>query len=214
MSEVQEKLNDLKTVGGALCLDFANTVSWRRDGDFGNHLLDYADLIAWGGHVGTLDEMLADTLRNRAASHPKLAQAAYDRAIALREAIYRIFSSISAGDSIQESDLARLNTSLADALEHLRIMNREGAFSLDWHAVEGELDLPLWMVARSAADLLASERLPRVHECQGKNCGWLFLDRTRNRSRRWCDMADCGNREKARRNYARKRGAAAAGKGS
>ena len=214
MSEVQGKLNDLKIVGGALCLDFANTVAWRRKGDFGNHLSDYTDLIAWGGHVGTLDEMLADTLRNRAASHPKLAQAAYNRAIALREAIYRIFSSFSTGDSIRKSDLARLNASLAAALKHLRIVNREKTFVLDWHEVEGELDLPLWMVARSAVDLLASERLPRVHECRGQDCGWLFLDQSRNRSRRWCDMADCGNREKARRNYARKRGAAAASKAS
>jgi len=214
MSEMSEKLNALKIVGGEFCLDFANTVAWRRDGDFGNHLFNYADLIAWSEHVGALDRLQADTLRNHAAAHPRLAQAAYKRAIALREAIYRIFSSISAGGSIQESDLAWLNASLADALEHLRIMNREKTFVLDWHAVEGELDLPLWMVARSAADLLTSKRLPHVHECQGKNCGWLFLDRTRNHSRRWCDMADCGNREKARRNYERKRGAAAASKGS
>jgi len=207
-------LKDLKIVGGELCLDFANTVSWRRDGDFGNHLYDYADLIAWGVHVKALDEMLADTLRNRAASHPKLAQAAYNRAIALREAIYRIFSSISAGDSIRKSDLTRLNVSLATALKHLRIVNRREIFVLDWHEVEGKLDLPSWTAARSAADLLASERLPRVHECQGQDCGWLFLDQSRNHSRRWCDMADCGNREKARRNYARKRGAATTSKGS
>jgi len=191
-----------------MCLDFVNTVAWRRDGDFGNHLRDYADLIAWSEHVGALGEMHADTLRNRAAAHPKLAQAAYDRAIALREAIYRIFSAISAGGAIHESDLARLNASLVNALEHLRIMSREEAFVLDWHDVEGELDLPSWVVTRSAADLLTSEQLPRVHECQGQNCGWLFLDHSRNHSRRWCDMADCGNREKARRNYARKRSAA------
>ena len=208
MSEMSAKLNDLKIVGGELCLDFANTVAWRRDGNFGNHLFDYADLIAWSEHVGALDELQADTLRTRAAAHPRLAQAAYNQAIALRETIYRLFSSISTGDSIRESDLTRLNASLEEALEHLRIVTREKTFALDWHNVEGELDLPSWMAARSAADLLTSERLPRVHECQGQDCGWLFLDRSRNRSRRWCDMADCGNREKARRNYARKRSAA------
>jgi len=207
MSEVQGKLNDLKIIGGALCLDFANTVAWRRDGDFGNHLFDYADLIAWGVHVKALGETQADTLRGRAATHPRLAHAAYNRAIALREAIYHIFSSISAGDSIPEADLARLNATLAAGLKRLRIVNRGEIFALDWQWVDGELDLPLWMVARSAADLLVSERLHRVHECQGKDCGWLFLDQSRNHSRRWCDMADCGNREKARRNYARKRNA-------
>jgi predicted RNA-binding Zn ribbon-like protein len=207
MSEMSAKLKDLKIVGGELCLDFANTVAWRRDGDFGNHLHDYADLIAWGVHVKALDGLQADTLRNRAAAHPKLAQAAYNRAIALREAIYRIFSTVSAGGAIQASDVARLNATLAAGLKQLRIMNRGEIFVLDWCAVESELDLPSWMAVRSAADLLGSERLPRVHECQGQDCGWLFLDRSRNNSRRWCDMADCGNREKARRHYARKRNA-------
>jgi predicted RNA-binding Zn ribbon-like protein len=83
-------------------------------------------------------------------------------------------------------------------------------FVWDWHEVDGVLELPIWIVARSAADLLVSSELERVRECAGEKCDWLFLDASRNQSRRWCDMAACGNRAKAQRNYARRRGGVAA----
>ena len=66
---------------------------------------------------------------------------------------------------------------------------------------ERKLDQMLWPIIRSAAELLTSDKLDRVCECPGENCGWLFIDMSRNRSRRWCDMKDCGNRAKARRHY-------------
>jgi predicted RNA-binding Zn ribbon-like protein len=83
-------------------------------------------------------------------------------------------------------------------------------FVWDWYEVDGVLELPIWIVARSAADLLVSSELERVRECAGEKCDWLFLDASRNQSRRWCDMAACGNRAKAQRNYARRRGGVAA----
>jgi predicted RNA-binding Zn ribbon-like protein len=67
------------------------------------------------------------------------------------------------------------------------------------------LELPLWILARSAADLLTSEQHAYVRQCASEECTWLFIDRSKNHSRRWCDMGDCGNREKARRLRARKR---------
>jgi len=79
-------------------------------------------------------------------------------------------------------------------------------FAWDWHEADGALELPIWIVARSASTLLVSQGLRRVRECAGEKCDWLFLDASRNRSRRWCDMAACGNRAKAQRNYARRRG--------
>ena len=68
---------------------------------------------------------------------------------------------------------------------------------------EGALDRPLWPVLRSAAALLTSDDIARIRECAAERCAWLFIDHSRNRSRRWCDMRDCGNRAKARRHYAR-----------
>jgi hypothetical protein len=84
------------------------------------------------------------------------------------------------------------------------------SFVWEWHEADGALELPIWIVAQSASDLLVSSELGRVRECAGERCDWLFLDASRNRSRRWCDMAACGNRAKAQRNYARRRGSSGA----
>ncbi|MBN1859137.1 CGNR zinc finger domain-containing protein [Candidatus Bipolaricaulota bacterium] len=84
----------------------------------------------------------------------------------------------------------------------------EERFQWGWSDAEDQLEWPVWILARSAADLLTSDERDRVRRCAGPDCGWLFVDISRNHSRRWCDMADCGNRAKARRSYARKRQAA------
>jgi len=133
------------------------------------------------------------------------ATAVLERAIALREAIYRIFSAISHGRPPQAADLATYNAELSGALAHSRIVSTAEGFAWDWRRAEDALDRMLWPVVRDAAGLLTSEKLDRIGECADDRCGWLFLDVSRNRSRRWCAMEDCGNRAKARRHYERKR---------
>ena len=108
-------------------------------------------------------------------------------------------------DYTAAADLDALNATLARALPHLRIVPEADAYAWNWAGEEDALDSMLWPVARSAGDLLTSDELKRVGECQGDGCGWLFLDMSRNRSRRWCDMGDCGNRAKARRHYHRQK---------
>jgi predicted RNA-binding Zn ribbon-like protein len=90
-------------------------------------------------------------------------------------------------------------------MQHARLIpGANGALAWDWEDEGGSADLMLWPIARSAADVLTSPReLARVRQCPGAGCGWVFLDETKNRSRRWCDMDVCGNRAKARRHYAR-----------
>jgi len=53
--------------------------------------------------------------------------------------------------------------------------------------------------------LTSSQRLNQVRQCRGDNCGWLFVDGSKNHSRRWCDMRDCGNRAKVRRHRLKQR---------
>jgi predicted RNA-binding Zn ribbon-like protein len=88
----------------------------------------------------------------------------------------------------------------------VRVIRNESGFTWGWDKQSDALDRMLWPVARSAADLLTSDHLNRVHQCGGKDCTWLFVDTSRNHSRQWCDMGDCGNRAKARRFYQRTRG--------
>ncbi len=215
MSDVKQHIARLMRIGGALCLDCANTTGWRPQPGDEECLRDYEDLVAWAEHAGALDGAESRDLLRAAEANPRKATAAHRRAIALREAIYRVFSAAAAYRSPDPGDVDLLNKAVDDAYRHLCLTPVAGGFTWEWRGAEGALELPLWKVARSAADLLVSPELGRVRECAGEKCDWLFLDASRNRSRRWCDMAACGNRAKARRNYARRRSAAtrSAGKG-
>jgi predicted RNA-binding Zn ribbon-like protein len=195
--------------GGVVSLDFVNTVGSRL-GDYpSEYLRSYEDLLGWGRQAGLLAPEEAEGLSRRAVLDPEGTRETLSRALALREAVYRMISSAIAGEPQDESDLSALNRELSISLSHLRVLAADGAYSWGWDRSgdDGEvrLDSPLWPVAQSAAELLTSERMGRVKVCAGEGCGWVFLDESRNSSRRWCDSRDCGNRERVRRHLARKR---------
>jgi predicted RNA-binding Zn ribbon-like protein len=192
-----------KFAGGRACLDFTNTLS-RRHADPTERLLAYRDLAAWGRQADMLNDDEARRLTRIAAHHPQDAARTLSEAVALREALYRIFSAVIDGSASAEADVVILNGALSRALDHLRVVSRPRGFTWAWEAGD-HLDRMLWPVLRSAADLLVSDDVHRVRRCAGETCAWLFLDASRNHSRRWCDMRHCGNRAKARRYYARKK---------
>jgi len=187
---------------GVLALDFANTWNDRRSG---GAALDYADLLEWSVEAGLLARTAADGLSRTAATRPEDAAATVDDARRLGGAIAGVFRRVAAGDDPLDADVETLNAALSAALGRLRLRRGEGCCTWTWSADEDDLDRMLWPVARSAAELLTSEQLDRVRECASPTCSWLFLDTSRNRSRKWCDMAVCGNRAKARRFYRRRR---------
>ena len=194
---------------GRLCLEFANTNDWHASQRPVEKLHAYADLVAWGQGVGLLADDEAAALLAAAAHRPAEAEAALVRARRLREAIYRIFSALAAGREPPADDLAALNAAIARSYASQRLAQSAQSFAWTWDHDPADLDRILWPVARSAADLLTSDQLERVGECaDDRGCGWLFLDTSRNHSRRWCGMEACGNRAKARRHYERKRSAA------
>lgn len=193
--------------GGALCLDFANTWGDRERSEQ-EHLHGYADLLAFAVQAGVLHADRCAVLERLAGRDEEGAKATFSSALELRDAIYRLFSAIADCAPPPEEDLERLNRALPDALAGLRIepvAGEEGGFI--WSRAGGveSLEAPLWPIVRSAAELLTSDRLRRVRECDGASCTWLFLDQSRNRSRRWCSMETCGNRAKVRRHYRRSR---------
>lgn len=209
MAETETPLFSL--IAGELCLDFTNTVSGRDKADprapiTNDRLMSYADLLAWSEQAGVLTLPLAARLRREAERRPAAASAALERAIAVREALYRVFSAYAAAAAPDAEDLAVLNDVLATAMSRARIIPVGEGFVWDWVDEEDALDRMLWPVVRSAAELLTSSRVERVHECEGDTCTWLFVDTSKNHSRRWCSMADCGNRAKARRHYHRTKG--------
>ncbi|MGH7501940.1 MAG: CGNR zinc finger domain-containing protein [Longimicrobiales bacterium] len=190
-------------MGGDVALDLVNTGSRRRDGPFRERLLTYSDLIRWAERAGIVDASAAAELWQEAERHPEEAELALDRMRELREQVYRVFVAAIRGESPPAADLGSLQAAAAEGAGARRIVALPGgAFRFGWPACE-RLGQLAWQVALSAAELLVSEDRTRVKECATANCNWLFVDLSRNRSRRWCDMKDCGNRAKARRHYAR-----------
>lgn len=199
---------DFQWEAGALCLDFANTVDWHASAQPTEMLTTWDDVIAWAEKLTVLDSVEGRQLRQAAADHPQRAAVALLRAHTLREVIYRIFSALAAHKSAANADLAYLNQVLQDALSHLQILVVPGSFVWTWAETEQNLDQLLWPIAYSAAHLLTSDLLDRVKECEDEQgCGFLFLDMSKNRSRRWCSMESCGNRAKVRRHRTRTRAA-------
>jgi predicted RNA-binding Zn ribbon-like protein len=185
--------------GGRLCLDFANTVGWRGSDQPDEHLVSYGDFAAWAEQAGAVAPREAKALRRRAAAHPAEARQALARAIELREALYRVFAAIAAGRAPRAPDLAIVNAAVPAAFERSRLVSSKEGFTLAATVEDDDLAAPLTPVVRSAVDLITSSDVDRVRTCAAATCAWLFLDTTKNRTRRWCDMKTCGNREKVRR---------------
>jgi predicted RNA-binding Zn ribbon-like protein len=202
---------ELPIVGGHLALDFANTVDDPEGRARYDHAGTYPELVGWSARIGILGPDQADELLDTARKHPQAASAALRRAHELRRLLNEIFSEIAAMNSGQITTEERtpaafwadLRPFVTDALGHAELVAARGTHELTW-PLTARLDAMLWPVAAAAADLLTASQLARVKKCGG--CPWLFLDQSKNHSRRWCAMEDCGTHEKIRR-YVTKRAA-------
>jgi predicted RNA-binding Zn ribbon-like protein len=126
------------------------------------------------------------------------------RARRVRAAVFAIFAAIADAQPPRERDLDALNVELSASLGHARVLRADQVYRWGWAG--RSIDAPLWGIVRSAADVLTDgDLLRRVRRCGGAGCNWLFLDTSKNRTRQWCSMRSCGNREKARRHYQRTR---------
>lgn len=195
----------LDRIGNVLCLDFVNTVHSRFESGSADYLESYFALLLWAADGGVISHQVRRHLDDLARQHPQRARHVYLRARELREILYRIFRSVARRKTADAGDLDRLNTRLEALSAHRRLVRRRQGFRWEWVKEPLRLDALLWPILDSAAALLVSERLGRVKQCPGPDgCGWLFLDVSKNRSRRWCDMKACGNVAKVRRFYKRR----------
>jgi predicted RNA-binding Zn ribbon-like protein len=195
----------LRFVGGDPALDLVNTVDWTPDGPVNELLPDHASLIHWAEGAGVASPRQAQRLHRLARSHPRRAAAALDRARSLRAALRRLFVEVAEG-APSAAALAEFDRFLATVYPRVTI---EAASPADrragraavwaWRDQGEELDAILWPVVRSAAELLVSTEAAQVRMCGGPACGWMYVDRSRNHLRRWCQMETCGTREKSRR---------------
>ncbi|HEV7368631.1 CGNR zinc finger domain-containing protein [Arenibaculum sp.] len=185
-----------------LCLDFANTRYWRGSAQPTETLSGFGDLLAWCEGAGVLDPGGGGALRAWGDARRHEADRLAGKAVKAREAIYRLFGAVTAGDRPDEHDLERLNRLLAAAPERAVLADDARGWRLP--PAEPSAASLLAPVLWSAGDLLAGPRMGRVRRCANDGCLWLFLDDSKGGTRRWCAMSACGNRAKARRHYLRK----------
>jgi len=193
------------------CLAYANTLSWRGREAPLEELGDVGDLVRWVAGSARLAGDAVGEIEGGARARPAAAEALFVEAIALREAIYRIFHALARGETVAAPDLAALNRALAAAPPRRRLAPKGAGFGWQIEGAETSAAMLLAPVLWSAGDLLASDRRRRVRLCANEQCLWLFLDESKAGTRRWCDMASCGNRAKARRHYRRTRPGSAPG---
>jgi predicted RNA-binding Zn ribbon-like protein len=190
-------------IAGNVSLDFVNTLDDRHT-EPKELLNSYIDLARFGEDTELLTPSQVDRLFERSSAFPEEAEKALRWARELREAIHDVFWAVINKRAAPPAALARLNADAQSAAEHLRLVQVNEHFEWRFDNL-GNFDGILWPLARSAAELLASDQLPFVRACSSKECEWFFLDTSKNHHRRWCDMTKCGNRAKVRRFYARQR---------
>ena len=192
--------------GNRVCLDFVNTLDPRR-GDSREFLRSYTDLTAWALHASLVSRPEAEALLR--ASHTREAERLFERAIKLRETLYRLFYAVSQGNELPQAENATLQQAYIKALLQARMVQKDNGFRWVWSG--DRLETPLWQVTHDAVELLRTGELARLKECANPtSCGWLFYDTSKNNSRRWCSMASCGVPEKVEQQR-RRRAKAASG---
>ena len=190
----------LRCPGGAPCLDFCNSVQGLRNSESQEWLADFADLVDWLEASEALDAKQAKQLRAEGNKAPKAAEEVWKRAIRLRDALGRVLLAKAADRPPEGDDLAVIDAEYARTapFAHLAATSKGFAWEL-----KPDLQAALRPVVSSAVELLTSPKLERLRRCGSETCYWLFIDETKNHSRRWCEMASCGNRMKVRRHRAR-----------
>jgi predicted RNA-binding Zn ribbon-like protein len=192
-------------IAGALSLDFINTLDDRFSDQPQELLNSYLDLARFGEDAGILSDAQVEPLLQRCMHSPARAKRALEAAIQMREAMHAVFWAVVQKKPVPKAELMILNSYAQEAARHMSLVETNGRFQWRFDDVGNEFDAPLWPIARSAAELLASDQLQFVRACASKTCEWLFLDASKNHRRRWCDMTKCGNRAKVNSFYKRRK---------
>ena len=195
---------ELPIVAGHLALDFANTINDPAGPARCDHVATYPGLLHWCTRAGALSSEHADRLEWMARSHHEEAAAAVRKAHKLRTLLTGMFGEIAVDGALTAHYWNQLRPWALDALNHAEITPSSGRYRFSWSESDDDLTAMLWPVSHYAAELLISADLHRLKRCAG--CPWLFLDLSKNSSRRWCAMSACGTDEKIRRYVARRAG--------
>jgi predicted RNA-binding Zn ribbon-like protein len=199
---------EMNVVGGNLALDFVNTRTFGADGQPNvESLSSFDDIVEWARHVDLVHDNEARRMRQRARRDPEVARRAFEHALDVRDRLDRLFRAIAIGRPVPRTLLDQLRSDEAAAIGAATLEPVRAGYAWSW-AGGDDLERPVWEVVHAATALLGGNQLGRLKRCGG--CTYLFVDESKNRSRRWCSMADCGTAAKSR-TYVARRAAARAG---
>jgi predicted RNA-binding Zn ribbon-like protein len=190
-----------KLLAGHPVLELVNTLDMRFSTETIELLPGYGDLLRLVTQLRLTSPEQARRLGRTVRE--KDAQRVLSSTIELREALASLLYGRIDGGKPQPSQVETLQKHFHAAALHRRLMPVDGQFAWTWSGVEQRAEIPLWKLAQAASDLLVSSDAKRIKDCGDPTCRWLFLDTSKNHTRRWCDMKTCGNRMKARRHQAR-----------
>ncbi len=187
---------EFSRVGGHVALDLLNTVDWRLDPERSiERLSGMPAVLAWCRSMDLTSGREHSRLTVELSRHPRLADRAHHEVLAFREQFYDALMAHSAQATRMATDRYR------DSLTRARL--RHGDATWAWHDTALTLATPLDRIARAALDVLTDPRLAHLRQCEDEACGWVYVDTSPRRNRRWCVASDCGNRNRARRFYQR-----------
>lgn len=192
-------------LGGDPAVDFVNTASLWSSGDPVDRLGDAEGFLNWVRAAGLADEKELAEAQNALRRDPAAAAAMFDLAVRLRAALKRIFDAAAHGARVQDVDLALLKDLACRARTFRDLIQIDGGFEDRWTKYAPSIEKPLLAIALAAERLLREAPLDRLHACGGEGCEWMFLDLSKNASRRWCSMATCGNAAKVKKFRSRKK---------
>lgn len=191
-------------LAGSLCLNFANTIDKRSSPIPEDKMDAYESLIAFGEQTGEFSPAEARTLLREGTRQREKASRIFQEAIALREMIFRVVTAVATRREVAKADVTALNAAMRRANAESLITPSKTQLAWRWVEKSTGAERLLGKVARSAAELLTSEDIERVKRCASEKCAWLFMDHSRSRNRRWCEMRTCGSQHKAKAYYHRK----------
>jgi predicted RNA-binding Zn ribbon-like protein len=185
-------------IAGHPTLDLVNTLDWRfRDEGTEELLAGYNDLLRFCAESGLFTpKQIRQILRGSTES---AAAEALVGCRELREAAAVILYAAVDDRTPAASQIKDLDRFFKEAREHQQLAWSGSRLVWEWPASETGAELPFWTLSLSTMRLLTSDDMSRVRACEKPDCRWLFLDASKNHTRRWCDMKICGNRMKARR---------------
>lgn len=192
---------------GCLCLDFANTLNKRLSSSPEDKLRGYEELVTFGKQTGVFSHSESRKLLHEGRQDKTEASRLFKQAVDLREMIFRILAAVAAGREVSEADAGTLNDALQKLNAGSLLVPGSGQVAWRWVEKSSGVDRLLGRIVRSAVEVLTSDHIERVKRCAAEDCCWLFMDRSRSRNRRWCEMRTCGSQHKSKAYYKRKTGA-------